>query len=102
MIASLFLSLSYFSPLSCLSSLSPFLTQVGDKLGVMRVPEFSGSLIIFINGVSIGIVATGVAENVYGFVELNGDCDRVSITPNNTIKLVRVFRVCSLISNHVL
>ena len=62
--------------------------QVGDRLGVMRASEFGGSLIFFINGYSIGIVATGVPDNIYGFVELHGDCDTVTITPNSSVELV--------------
>ena len=54
----------------------------------MRVAEFGGSLLFFINGYSIGIVATGIPETVYGFVELHGDCDTVILTPNSSVELV--------------
>ena len=62
--------------------------QEGDRLGTMRVPEFGGSLIIFINGMSIGVMATGLPEELYGFVELRGDNDRVAITENSTVEEV--------------
>ena len=45
----------------------------------MRVPEFNGSLVVFVNGAPLGVIATDVAENVYGFVELQGECERVAI-----------------------
>ena len=55
----------------------------------MRTPEFNGSLVIFINGKEIGIIATAVPEEVYGFVELRGDNDKVAITGNSTVDEVR-------------
>ena len=63
-------------------------TQIGDRVGLMRVPEFNGSLVIFINGEAIGIVAKGIPEKMYGFVELQNDCDRVCITRCHAVKLV--------------
>lgn len=63
-------------------------TQIADRVGLMRVPEFNGSLVIFINGEAIGIVAKGIPEKMYGFVELQNDCDRVCITRCHAVKLV--------------
>jgi hypothetical protein len=60
-------------------SLSLSLIKAGDKVGIMRLPEFNGSLVIFINGAHLGVIATNVAEHVYGFVEMQGDCERVAI-----------------------
>ena len=45
----------------------------------MRLPEYNGSLVVFINGAPLGIIATGVAENVYGFVELQGECESIAL-----------------------
>ena len=55
----------------------------------MRTPEFGGSLVIFINGKSIGIVATDIPEEVFGFVELHGDCDNIIMTPDHRVEEVR-------------
>ena len=54
----------------------------------MRLPEFNGSLVIFINGEAIGIVATGIPEKMYGFIELQNDCERICITKCHGVKLV--------------
>lgn len=58
----------------------------GTRVGIMRVPEFSGSLLIYIDGAPIGIIATGVPEKVYGFVELQGDCEKVCLSPVRSIQ----------------
>ena len=62
--------------------------QLHDRVGIIRVPEFNGSLIIYINGAPIGIISTGVPDRVYGFVELQGECERVALTRNREIKNV--------------
>ena len=69
-------------------SLSLSLTQMGTRVGIMRVPEFNGSLLIFIDGAPIGIIATGIPEKVYGFVELQGDCEKVCLSPVRSIQQV--------------
>lgn len=69
-------------------SLSLSLPQMGTRVGIMRVPEFNGSLLIFIDGAPIGIIATGVPEKVYGFVELQGDCEKVCLSPVRSIQQV--------------
>lgn len=58
-------------------------------MGVVREPEFGGSLIITINGAPIGIIATGVPEFVYAFVEIFGEVDRVKITETTRLAEVR-------------
>ena len=63
-------------------------TQIADKVGLMRLPEFNGSLVIFINGEAIGIVATGIPEKMYGFIELQNDCERICITRCHGVKMV--------------
>lgn len=45
-------------------------------------------MVIYINETPIGIIATKVPENLYGFVELQ-DCERVSLMPHRTIEEVR-------------
>lgn len=62
--------------------------QIGDRVGIIRLPEFLGSLVIYINGAPIGIIATRVSDNVYGFVEMQGDCEKICISSNRTIKEV--------------
>ena len=52
------------------------------------MPEYNGALVIYINGAPLGIISTDVADNVYGFVELQGDCERICITRNRKIKQV--------------
>ena len=47
-------------------------------MGVIRLPEFNGCLVVYIN----------VSENVYGFVELQGECEKISISQNRTIQQV--------------
>ena len=69
-------------------SLSLSLPQMGTRVGIMRVPEFNGSLLIFIDGAPIGIIATGIPEKVYGFVELQGDCEKVCLSPIRSIQQV--------------
>ena len=54
----------------------------------MRVPEFNGSLLIYIDGAPIGVIATSVPEKVYGFVELQGDCEKVCLSPVRSIQHV--------------
>lgn len=63
--------------------------QVGDRVGVIRLPEFNGSLAVYINGAPLGIIATNVSDNVYGFIELQGECERVGISQCRTIQQVR-------------
>lgn len=63
--------------------------QNGDRVGVIYLPEFNGSLAVYINGAPLGIIATNVPENVYGFVELQGECVQVCATQNKTIQQVR-------------
>ena len=65
-----------------------FLVQTGDRVGIIRLPEFNGSLVIYVNGAPIGIIATGVAENVYGFVEMQEDCEKVCMQGNRSVQNV--------------
>ena len=58
-------------------------------MGVIYLPEFNGSLAVYVNGAPLGIIATSVPENVYGFVELQGECSQVCTTQNRTIQQVR-------------
>ena len=58
-------------------------------MGVIYLPEFNGCLAVYINGAPLGIIATSVAENVYGFVELQGECSQICTTTNRTIQQVR-------------
>lgn len=64
---------------------------MGTRVGIMRVPEFNGSLLIFIDGAPIGVIATGVPEKVYGFVELQGDCEKVCLSPVRSIQHVSYY-----------
>lgn len=59
--------------------------QLGDKVGVMRCPEFEGSLIFYINGKCIGILATSIPDKIYAFVELHVDCEKVTLTPVHSV-----------------
>ncbi len=68
--------------------------QINDRVGIIRVPEFNGSLIIYINGAPIGIIATSVPDRVYGFVELQGECERVALTRNRLVKHVSACYNC--------
>lgn len=82
-------TLNYPSPpLSHKHMHTPSTTQIADKVGLMRLPEFNGSLVIFINGEAIGIVATGIPEKMYGFIELQNDCERICITRCHGVKMV--------------
>ena len=51
----------------------------------MRCPEFEGCLLFFINGECIGIMATSVPDKTYAFVELHGDCEKVTLTPLHSV-----------------
>lgn len=59
--------------------------QFGEKVGVMRCPEFEGSLLFYINQECIGILANSIPDKVFAFVELHGECERVTITPVHSI-----------------
>lgn len=60
--------------------------SIGDRVGIVRVPEFNGSLVVYINGAPIGVIATSVPAKVYGFIELQGDCEHISLCTSRTIK----------------
>lgn len=59
--------------------------QFGDKVGVMRCPEFEGALLFYINQECIGILATSVPDQVYAFVELHENCEKVTLTPVHSV-----------------
>ena len=56
-------------------------------MGIVRLPEFQGSVVLYINEYPIGIIATDVPESLYGFIELQ-DCEGVSLTPQRAIEEV--------------
>lgn len=49
-----------------------------DRVGVMRTSD--GNLYFYVNGESQGLAATGLPAQVYGIVDLYGQCVQVSIT----------------------
>ena len=51
--------------------------QVGDTVGVMRKED--GSLHFFVNSTDLGCAAQGVPANVYGVIDLFGQCAQVTI-----------------------
>ena len=51
--------------------------QVGDTVGVMR--KDSGAVHFFVNGTDLGCAAQGVPANVYGVVDLFGQCAQVTV-----------------------
>jgi len=53
-------------------------------VGIVRLPEFQGSVVLYINEYPIGIIATNVPDNLYGFIELQ-DCEGVALTPRRTV-----------------
>ncbi|XP_068700240.1 neuralized-like protein 4 isoform X2 [Montipora foliosa] len=59
--------------------------KIGDVVGVMRKGD--GSLHFFVNGTDLGCAATAVPADVYGVVDLFGQCTQVTIasgTEENT------------------
>ena len=54
----------------------------------MRCPEFEGALLFYINQECLGILATSVPDKIFAFVELHGDCEKVSLTPVHSIAQV--------------
>ena len=62
--------------------------QFGDKVGVMRCPEFEGSLVFYINQEVIGIMATSVPDKVFAFVEMHDNCEKITITPVHSVSQV--------------
>lgn len=59
--------------------------QFGEKVGVMRCPEFEGSLLLYLNQECVGVLATSVPDKVFAFVELSVECERVSLTPVHSV-----------------
>ncbi len=51
--------------------------QVGDTVAVVRKDD--GSLHFFVNSTDLGCAAQGVPANVYGVVDLFGQCAQVTI-----------------------
>lgn len=58
--------------------------QVGDTVGVMRKDD--GSLHFFVNSRDLGCAAQGVPANVYGVVDLFGQCAQVTIISGSGIQ----------------
>ena len=54
----------------------------------MRCPEFDGSLLFYLNQECIGIMATSVPDKVYAFIEMNENCERVTLTPVHSVSQV--------------
>ena len=50
---------------------------MGDTVGVMRKED--GSLHFFVNSTDLGCAAQGVPANVYGVIDLFGQCAQVTI-----------------------
>lgn len=69
----------FFFYWSCLS-----FCQVGDTVGVMRKDD--GSLHFFVNSRDLGCAAQGVPANVYGVVDLFGQCAQVTIISGSGIQ----------------
>jgi hypothetical protein len=59
--------------------------QFGDKVGVMRCPEFEGALVFYINQEVVGIMATSVPDKVFAFVEMHENCEKITITPVHSV-----------------
>ena len=58
--------------------------QVGDTVGVMRKGD--GSLHFFVNNRDLGCAAQGIPANVYGVVDLFGQCVEVTIISGSGIQ----------------
>ena len=56
--------------------------QKGERVGVMR--KDNGALVFIINGHELSVAATDLPREVYGVVDLYGQCAEVRITQAQT------------------